>query len=89
MRVLGEQELRRIELTQLFRDARQLSGMTHEEIAAAIGKDVEWIKRLEDCNYSLTIDDFVAYMYGLKASFDLTVRLPNGETIKFDKRDSR
>ncbi len=82
VRLLGEQELWRIQVTQVMRDARQLSGMTHEGIAAAIGKDVEWVKRVEDCNYLLTMDDFVGYMYGLRASFDLTVRLPNGEIIK-------
>lgn len=87
VQLLGEQEAMRIELTQVLRDARKKTGMTHSEIAAAINKDVEWVKRVEDYNYPLVVDDFVAYMYALKANFDLTVKLPNGETVKLDKRD--
>ena len=84
VQLLGEQELRRIELTQVLRDARKISGMTHEEIAEAIDKDVEWVKNVEDCNYPHTWDDFFAYMYALNANFEITVSLPNGEIIKLD-----
>lgn len=86
LRVLGEQELRHIQLTQLLRDVRKMSGMTHEQIAAAIDKDVEWVKQVEDCNYPLMVDDFVAYLYALNANFKITVSLPNGEAIKLDSR---
>lgn len=84
VQVLGEQEAMRIQLTQVIRDARKKTGMTHEEIALAIGKDVEWVKRVEDCNYPLMVDDFVAYLYALNANFEITVSLPNGEAIKLD-----
>ena len=84
MRVLGEQEAMRIELTQVLRDARKACLMSNEEIAAAIDKDVEWVQRTEDCNYVHTWDEFVAYLHGLNPSFEITVSLSNGQTIKLD-----
>ncbi len=84
MRVLGEQEAMRIELTQMLKDAREASGMSYEEIASAIDKDVEWVKRAEDSNFSHSWDEFVAYIHALNASFELTLSLPNGQTIKLD-----
>jgi ribosome-binding protein aMBF1 (putative translation factor) len=86
MQIVGEQEKMRIMLTQVLRDARFSSGMTHEQIAAAISKDVEWVKRVEDCNYPMNIDDFVVYMRALNASFEITVSLPNG-LIKLDSSE--
>lgn len=84
MQVVGEQEAMRIQLTQVLRDARKISGMTHEEIAAAIDKDVEWVRHVEDCNHPHTWDDFVAYMRALNSDFEITVSLPNGSLIKLD-----
>lgn len=87
MQILGEQEMMRIMLTQMLRDARKASGMTHEQIAAAINKDVEWVLRVEDCNYPMNVDDFVAYMRALNANFEVTVSLPNGSSIKLDSNE--
>ena len=84
MQVVGEQEAMRIQLTQVLRDARKISGMTHEEIAAAIDKDVEWVRHVEDCNHPHTWDDFVTYVRALNANFEIMVSLPNGETIKLN-----
>lgn len=84
MRVLGEQEAMRIQLTQVLIDARSSSKMTQEQIAAAIGKDVDWVKYVEDCNHPMCVDDFVTYMRALGASFKITVNLPNGSSIKLD-----
>ncbi|OKH32238.1 hypothetical protein NIES2101_40880 [Calothrix sp. HK-06] len=68
-------------------DARLSSGMTHEQIAAAINKDVEWVFRVEDCNYSHTWDDFVTYMHALNANFEITVSLPNGSNVKLNNNE--
>lgn len=82
MQILGEQEAMRIMFTQMLIDARKSIGMTHEQIGAAINKDVEWVKRVEDCNYPMQIDDFVVYMRALNANFQITLNLPNGSAIK-------
>ncbi|BAZ08246.1 XRE family transcriptional regulator [Calothrix sp. NIES-4071] len=87
MQILGEQEKMRIMLTQVLRDARSRSGMTHEQIATVINKDVEWVKRVEDCNHTMSVDDFVAYMRALNANFEITVSLPNGSSIKLDSSE--
>lgn len=86
MRLIGEQEAMRIQLTQVLRDARKISGMTHEQIAAAVNKDIEWVKYVEDCNHPHTWDDFVTYIraLGVGASFEITVSLPNGSSVKLD-----
>ncbi|BAZ19017.1 XRE family transcriptional regulator (plasmid) [Calothrix sp. NIES-4071] len=84
MRVLGEQEAMRIQLTQVLIDARSSSNMTQEQIATAVNKDIEWVKYVEDCNHPHTWDDFVTYVRALNANFEITVSLPNGETIKLN-----
>lgn len=82
LQLVGEQEAMRIMFTQMLIDARSSCGMTHEQIAVAINKDVEWVKRVEDCNCPPMVEDFVTYMHALKANFEITVSLPNGSAIK-------
>ncbi|BAZ08200.1 XRE family transcriptional regulator [Calothrix sp. NIES-4071] len=89
LQLVGEQEAMRIMFTQVLIDARLSSGMTHEQIATAINKDVEWVKRVEDCNYSHTWDDFVTYMRALNANFEITVNLPNGSNVKLSSDEIR
>ncbi|BAZ18779.1 XRE family transcriptional regulator (plasmid) [Calothrix sp. NIES-4071] len=84
MQLIAELEAMRIQLTQLLRDARQASNMTQEQIAAAVNKDIEWVRYVEDCNHPMCVDDFVTYMRALGTSFELTVNLPNGCSIKLD-----
>lgn len=75
----------RIQLTQVLIDARSSSNMTQEQIAAAVNKDAEWVKYVEDCNHPMCVDDFVTYMRALNGtSFEITVNLPNGSSIKLD-----
>lgn len=87
MKILGEQETIRIMLTQVLIDARKASGMTHEQIAVLIGKDVQWVKDVEDCNHPMKVDDFVAYTHALNANFEITVSLPNGSSIKLNSSE--
>lgn len=82
LQLVGKQEAMRIMFTQMLIDARLSCGMTHEQIAAVINKDIEWVKHMEDCNYSHTWDDFVTYMHALNANFEITVSLPNGSNVK-------
>lgn len=84
MQLIAEQEAMRIMLTQVLIDARKASNMTQEQIAAAIGKDVDWVKYTENCNHPMCVDDFVTYMRALGASFEIAVNLPNGSSIKLD-----
>jgi hypothetical protein len=84
MQIIGEQELMRIQLTQVLIDARSSSNMTQEQIAAAVNKDVQWVKYVEDCNHPMCVDDFVTYVRALGASFEITVNLPNGSSVKLD-----
>lgn len=84
MKVLGEQEAMRIQLTQLLIDARLSIGLTQEQIAAAVNKNIEWVKHMEDCNHPMKVDDFVAYISALNANFEITVSLPNGSSINLN-----
>ncbi len=59
--------------------------MTQEQVvAAAVNKDVQWVKYVEDCNHPMCVDDFVTYVCALGASFEITVNLPNGSSVKLD-----
>lgn len=58
--------------------------MTQEQIAAAVNKDADWVKYVEDCNHPICVDDFVTYMRVLGACFEITVNLPNGSSVKLD-----
>lgn len=82
LQLVGEQEAMRVMFTQMLIDTRLSSGMTHEQIAFSINKDVEWVKHVEDCNYSHTWDDFVTYMHALGAEFEIKLNLPNGSNVK-------
>ncbi|MBD2772538.1 hypothetical protein ICL16_10735 [Iningainema sp. BLCCT55] len=73
----------RIELTQVLRDARKISGKTHVEIASILGKDPEWVRQAENCNYHHTWDEFIAYLYAVGANFELTVTVGK-QQIKLD-----
>lgn len=84
MQLVGELEAMRIQLTQVLIDARLSSNMTQEQIAAAVNKDVEWVKYVEDCNHPMCVDNFVTYMRALGASFEITVNLLNGSSVKLD-----
>lgn len=84
LHILGQQEAMRIELTQILRDARKAAGLSHKEIADKVAHNVNWVKKAEDCNDVHTWDEFIAYMYALDANFEITVSLPNGQTIKLD-----
>lgn len=86
MQLLGEQEAMRIQLTQILIDARSSSKMTQEQIAAAVNKDTDWVRYVEDCNHPMCVDDFVTYMRALGASFEITVSLPNASSVKLDSK---
>lgn len=82
-RRIQQQEAMRIELTQVLRDARKISGKTHAEIASILGKDPKWVKQAEDCNYEHSWDEFIAYLDAIGADFELTVTIGE-QQIKLD-----
>ncbi|BAZ18776.1 XRE family transcriptional regulator (plasmid) [Calothrix sp. NIES-4071] len=89
MQLIAELEAMRIQLTQVLIDARLSSNITQEQIAAAVNKDVDWVKYVEDCNHSMCMDDFVTYMRALNSDFEITVNLLNGSSIKLDSNQIR